>query len=429
MSETISSTHTTLAHLAPTPFVQQVAKALYDEGMLACFATTFTKRSEAKWQKALCNLAKTLKYDLSRQLSRREVGDIPLSLVRDHPWQELTRLLVSRIDKQKIITDAVFHWELKDFDRWVARDNLAESNVVYGYEYGCLDTFKSAKQQGIARIYDVPAPEHDFSENIIHREIANYSELNTPYRKYTRKRQQIRTQRRVEEWNLADVVIANSEFTKKSYADAGLDVNKVRVIPYGAPTVCSEGQEGGSNNNEPVNFLWAGTFSIRKGAHYLLSAWDKLNAKSQAELKVFGAMGLPSSLLQDIPDSIKFSRTIPRSELYSQYHQADILVFPTLCDGFGMVVTEAFAQGLPVITTDRAGAADLVRHRENGLIIPAGNAEALASALEWCINNRQQLKVMRKAALETAANWQWSDYRHALVENLQDGLQVAGYSL
>jgi glycosyltransferase involved in cell wall biosynthesis len=228
---------------------------------------------------------------------------------------------------------------------------------------------------------------------------------------------------------LADVVIANSEFTKKSYADAGLDVNKVKVIPYGAPPICPEAREGGSNNNEPVDFLWAGTFSIRKGAHYLLSAWTKLNVKSQARFKVYGAMGLPSSLLADIPDSIEFSGTIPRSELYSQYHQADILVFPTLCDGFGMVVTEAFAQGLPVITTDRAGAADLVRHGENGLIIPAGNAEALAEALAWCIDNRQQLKTMRKAALKTAANWQWSDYRRALIDNLQDGLQVADYSL
>ena len=429
MSETISSTHTTVAHLAPTPFVQQAAKALYDQGMLACFATTFTKRSESMWQKVLCNLAKTVKYDLSRQLSRREVGDIPLSLVRDHPWQELIRLLVSRIDKQKIVTDAVFHWAIKDFDRWVADENLTNSNVVYGYEYGCLDTFRTAKEQGIARIYDVPAPEHDFSENIIHQEIANYLELNTPYRKYTRKRQQIRTQRRVAEWNLADVVIANSEFTKKSYADAGLDVNKVRVVPYGAPPVCFKEKDKETNGNETVKFLWAGTFSIRKGAHYLLSAWNQLNAKSRAELKVFGAMGLPSSLLKDIPDSIKFSGTVLRSDLYAQYHQADILVFPTLCDGFGMVVTEAFAQGLPVITTDRAGAADLVRHGENGLIIPAGDAEALAEALEWCIRNRQQLKAMGEAALETAANWQWSDYRHALVENLRDGLQVAGYSL
>jgi glycosyltransferase involved in cell wall biosynthesis len=94
-----------------------------------------------------------------------------------------------------------------------------------------------------------------------------------------------------------------------------------------------------------------------------------------------------------------------------------------------MVVTEAFAQGLPVITTDRAGAADLVRHGVNGLIIPAGDRSALLEALDWCITHRKELKAMRQAALDTAASWQWSDYRKALVNNLLDGLKVAGYSL
>jgi glycosyltransferase involved in cell wall biosynthesis len=92
-------------------------------------------------------------------------------------------------------------------------------------------------------------------------------------------------------------------------------------------------------------------------------------------------------------------------------------------------VTEAFAQGLPVITTNRAGAADLVKHGVNGLIIPAGDVNALAEALDWCITHRLELKNMRQAALETAASWQWSDYRLALIENLRDGLIAAGYNL
>src|SRR5262249_37505886 len=156
-----------------------------------------------------------------------------------------------------------------------------------------------------------------------------------------------------------------------------------------------------------------GTFSIRKGAHYLLSAWRKLAPKN-ALLQVFGANNLPSELTSDLPISIKISATIPQSELFGHYRSADVLVFPTLCDGFGMVVTEAFAQGLPVITTNRAGASDLVRHEENGLIVPAGDASALAEALEWCLTHRTELTLMRRAALETAASRQWHDFRRAL---------------
>jgi glycosyltransferase involved in cell wall biosynthesis len=139
-------------------------------------------------------------------------------------------------------------------------------------------------------------------------------------------------------------------------------------------------------------------------------------------------MGLPEKLLQNIPDSITISGTVPRSQLYEIYHQSDVFVFPTLCDGFGMVVTEAFAQGLPVIATDRAGASDLIQHGKNGFIIPAGNALALAEIMDWCITHRQEVKAMRQAALDTAAKWQWSDYRSKLIESINDGLPKSGYA-
>ena len=131
---------------------------------------------------------------------------------------------------------------------------------------------------------------------------------------------------------------------------------------------------------------------------------------------------------RDLAPSIRVFSSVPRAELFERYRQADVLVFPTLCDGFGLVVTEAFAHGLPVITTTRAGAADLVRHGENGLIIPPGDAGALTEALEWCLTHRIELKAMRRAALETATRWQWCDFRQALARNVIGGLRQAGYA-
>ena len=423
MLEMRNATSVLLAHPMPAPFVQQVGRALFEAGMLTRFATTFVDRPDAVWRDYL-----RLTKSLERQLQRRSITEFPLPLVMDYPWWEVIRTLVGRLDKDKRLTDVVFHWGNTGFDRWVA-NQVAGVKVVYGYEYASLATFQSAHKRGIARIYDVPAPEHDFVENLLQQELDIYPELCTPYRRYVKVRQELRTERRRQEWQLADVVIANSEFTKASYAASGLDVTKVRVVPYGAPPVCSDAVAGGTAGQEPTRFLWAGTFSVRKGAHYLLDAWKRLQPGAKARLDVFGAMELPSSLHQGLLDSVEFSGTVPRSELYALYRSADVLVFPTLCDGFGMVVTEAFAHGLPVITTNRAGAADLVRHGVNGLIIPAGDVQALTAALDWCITHRKELKAMRQAALETAASWQWSDYRRVLVENLLDGLRVAGYSV
>lgn len=418
-----------LTHPAPTPFAQQIGRALFDAGMLSQFTTTFVDRPNSVKLQYLCQLAKIFQFDLRRQLSRRSVTEFPLSMVRDYPWREVVWNLVGRFDKDKRLTDLMFHWSNTGFDRWVARQALVGSDAVYGYEYACLATFQAAREREMACIYDVPSPEHDYVGNLLREELKSYPEIQTLYQRYCQARHAQRTQRRQQEWQLADVVIANSEFTKASYAAAGLDVEKVRVVPLGAPPVCTEYITETISKQEPLRCLWAGTFSIRKGAHYLLQAWKKLQPSSGARLDVFGAMELPETLLQNLPDSIKISGTIPRSELYEFYRQADVLVFPTLCDGFGMVVTEAFAQGLPVITTNRAGAVDLVGHLVNGLIVPPGNAQALAEALEWCMTHRSELRAMRKAALETAASWQWSDYRRALLENLRDGLTAAGYKL
>ena len=175
---------------------------------------------------------------------------------------------------------------------------------------------------------------------------------------------------------MADVVIVNSKFTRDTYAAAGLDVAKVRVIPLGAPQVHAGEAQGGGGEAEPLRALWAGSFSIRKGAHYLLSAWRNFVREKAATLDIYGTVLLPDRLVRDLPTSIRVFSSVPRAELFKRYRQADVLVFPTLCDGFGLVVTEAFAHGLPVITTTRAGAADLVRDGENGLIIPAGRRQS-----------------------------------------------------
>jgi glycosyltransferase involved in cell wall biosynthesis len=173
--------------------------------------------------------------------------------------------------------------------------------------------------------------------------------------------------------------------------------------------------------------LWAGTFSLRKGAHYLLDAWRLLGAGSNVRLHVYGQPQLPRQQSAQASDSITFHGSVAHPVLFAAYRSADVLVFPTLSDGFGQVVTEAMAHALPVITTDRAGAADLVSP-DNGLIVPAADARALADALQWCLDNRERLRAMRHHALSTARRRQWPDYRGDLIAALEKGLRRAGYS-
>jgi glycosyltransferase involved in cell wall biosynthesis len=404
-----------LSHPSVAPFVQQAARAFDEAGWLDRFVTSLRHDPGSRRQRFACGAARLVGFDLARQLARRTVTELPPERVESLPWGELLRLLVGRLDRGGRVTDLVWSRTEPAFDRAVARRLTAAHDWVYGFEYASLATFTRAHELGVRTCYDMPAPEPRFVQALLDAEAERFPVLRTAYYRHTAKREAARIARRRAEWDAADLVIAASTFTRDSFARAGLDVGKVRIVPYGAPPVVGEDEAArGGSPDGPLQLLWAGTFSIRKGAHYLLDAWRRHDLGRHARLRVFGAVTLPDALLHPLPAGVELGGSIPRRELMAHYQTSDALVFPTLCDGFGMVVTEAWSRGLPVLTTPCAGAADLLREKENGLLFPARDPDALAATIVGCGERRAELRAMRSAARATAAAWQWSDYRAAL---------------
>jgi glycosyltransferase involved in cell wall biosynthesis len=405
-----------ISHPSVAPFVQQAARAILEAGQLDRFITSIRYDAHSKAQRFACGAARAVGFDLETQLKRRTVTELPADKVESHPWGEILRLISGRIDGGGRLTDMVWERSEPAFDRLVARRLRSDHNAIYGFEYSSLAAFTRARQMGVRIAYDMPAPEPGFVKELLEGEISRFPELNTPYHHHTAAREGLRLSRRRAEWNAADLVIVASQFTRDSFTVAGLDVAKVRVVPYGAPPAISpeEAAITSGGTGRPLRFIWAGSFSIRKGAHYMLEAWRQGGFGKHAQLRVYGAVSLPDRLLKPPLENVEFGGSIPRDQLMDRYRESDAMVFPTLCDGFGMVVTEAWSRGLPVITTNKAGASDLLRPEQNGLLIEAGSASAIASALDWCLTHRGELLAMRKSASETAAGWQWSDYRRLL---------------
>jgi glycosyltransferase involved in cell wall biosynthesis len=409
-------------HPMVAPHVQQAARALHGAGQLARFVTSVRDDPANPRQRLLTAAGRLAGLDLQREFGRRAIRDLPLDRVESLPWGELLRLAAGRLRLDDRLTDFVWEHTEAAFDEAVARRLHRGLTGVYGFEYSSLATFHRARLLGLRVGYEMPAPEPRFVQNLIDAETAKYPELRTPYHDYTAAREDARIARRRAEWHLADVIIAASRFTRDSYARAGLATDRVRVIPLGSPPPVDLHQavNGGAPASGPLQLLWAGTFSIRKGAHYLLDAWRLGDFGRHARLRVFGTNALPARLLQPPPAGIEFCGSVPREELMAHYDASDALLFPTLCDGFGMVATEAWSRGVPVITTDAAGAADLLKEGENGRLIRAGDATAIAEAINWCLTQRPALRAMRQAAVATAAAWQWTDYRRALADALRD---------
>ena len=159
---------------------------------------------------------------------------------------------------------------------------------------------------------------------------------------------------------------------------------------------------------------------MHKGGHHLLAAWSKLGARAGGELVLAGDRALPAGFSARLPAGVHVVGRIPQSELFALFRRSDVLVLPSLSDGFGMVVTEALAHGLPVIATHNVGASDLLREGINGWVVAPGDVEGLAARLAWCMDHRSELREMRPAAEQTAAAHPWSEYRRRLVRTVLD---------
>ena len=408
-----------VAHLMPAHFTQQVARAFHERGSLEALFCTLVDQPSAPWQRLISGLAGATGRDLNRDFRRRAITEIPVDRVRARPWRELVRMAQVKLLDRPVLGDRLFHWTRDGFESWVSRQLqlpcFAGLRWLYGYEYGSLDIFRAARRLGIGTIYDLPSPEHDAVETLLAPEFERFPALVTPYRTHTLALHQERTERRRAEWEAADLVIANSSFTARTWQRPDWAPRPVEVVPLGAPPPAEDPGEG--LQGAPLRLLWAGTFSIRKGAHLLLEALQTLGiGPGRLVVEVFGAVTLPPALLQHLPDSLILKGSIPRQELMVEMRRAHALLFPTLCDGFGLVVNEAFSQGLPVVTTRRAGAADLVRSGSNGWLIEPGSSAAIVDWIRQALLDPASLNACREAAWTTAAQWQWSDYRRRLRE-------------
>lgn len=388
--------------------------------MLRAYVTTFAYQSASRLGKTLREVFKLTSPDPERQLARRQITEVPAELVKVHPLPELVRMLPVKLGLGPIVSDLL--WEPMElwFDRMVAREHLDGVTAVYGYEHASLETFRAHKQRGGLCIYDMPICHHATTQRWVGEEFRKYPELATSYDRHRGKLASRRNRRKDAELELADRVVAASDFVAQSLVSAGVPQEKIWIIPSGAPEVDTSGR---APEQGRFVFLMAGTLSVRKGTHYLLRAWRQLSPPANVELWLIGNWQLPASLRQNLPGTVSIRDTVPRAELYDIFDRANVLVFPTLAEGLALTPLQAMARGLPVITTPNSGAGVFMRDGENGRMIPPCDVDALAEAMQHAWKDPAASEAMGRRAAEHMRRWQWRDYRAALGARVRSFLQ------
>lgn len=211
-----------------------------------------------------------------------------------------------------------------------------------------------------------------------------------------------RQRNQLEEMALADFVLAPSQVVRDSFVKRGFEPARTAVIPYGVDLnrfkpVCSA-----RKSDRTFRVICVAQVSLRKGQLYLLEAWKKLRLRN-AELLLIGAISYEmSAVLRRYDGIFRHIPFVPNHKLKTEYTRSSVFVLPSVEDGFGYVIGEAMACGLPVVTTVNAGGADIVSQARDGFVIPIRSPEALAEALDLLYQKEELREEMSRAALAKA---------------------------
>jgi len=387
--------------------------------------------------------------DGGRQKANRKrlrLVDIPQAKLRTIGWVEMLALGLARLPVNR---ERLWHWRNGLFQKLVPQREIEAADVVVGFDTSAWIIGERAKRAGKKFVLDQSVG-HPLSRAKAVREAGGDE---TMWPEAFVSRTDVVKEAEAQEHALADMVVVASSFSKRTLVENGVPEEKIRVLPYGvggefvAAGAARHGARGerlealdarhSTLATKPFRFLYAGYLTKRKGIGVLLQAWqgargmgleDKGNgleargegrahgahfdrdnfeiSKKSAELRLVGGGEQPVPL----PPGVVCLGQTPREALLREMSEAEVFVFPSLFEGFALVILEAMAAGLPVITTPNTAGPDLIEDGKEGLIVPAGDVEALRTAMESLLNNPERARTMGHAAHEKAKEYTWEKY-------------------
>ena len=227
------------------------------------------------------------------------------------------------------------------------------------------------------------------------------------------------------EWMLtyeASEVIVNSNYMKGELQRLfGLPYEKINVVPNGVNLSLFNGIERDYNfrrrfamDNEKI-ILFMGRLVYEKGIQHLISAMPKiLNGYHDSKLVICGKGGMLDELqaqvnAMGISNKVYFAGYMNGKDVQRMYKAADIAVFPSTYEPFGIVALEAMLSENPVVVSDVGGLNEIVQHRENGMKSYAGNPNSIAdSILELLYDHKLCADITKKAKNKVRNEYNWS---------------------
>ncbi len=388
----------------------QVARALADAGMLEALVTDLFWPSDRSWAQAL---APRLPASLRSMLSQRSERHLSSDCVRLCVSSGLLTLLLDKLPRVPLgLRRRVTRSTDANLGRTAGRLADRTGAGLLSYSYYGYDAFSNYPHPGMLfQLHPHPAS----MRRILTEELSAHPDCADSLRQeWELALPEEDFQHLVRETTMAAHFLAASSFTRSTLVEHGTPPSSVTVVPYGVDSArFTPSADRRPVPGSPLRLLFVGRINQRKGIKYLLEALRLLNTQN-VHLTVCGRVVDSLDLFKPFAAQVDIRPDVSAQELVAQYQAADLFVFPSVAEGFGQVLLESLASGLPVLSTTHTAAPDLIDDGSQGFVVEPRRPDLLAGHIDWALTHRSDLAQMGREARLRAEQFTWERFRSGI---------------
>lgn len=338
-----------------------------------------------------------IKYGIPKD----KIGSVVIKEVIGRLWDKMPSYLKNSYNPQYLIHEI--------YDKW-ASYLYTNSDICVAFSSFGLHTIRKAKEEGAITILERGSAHMLYQTKILLEE----------YEKLGLKPQMSHPEiikKELKEYDEVDYIAIPSLFVKRSFLEYGIPESKLIHVPYGANI--EEFRQIPKEDNM-FRVIYAGPMTLQKGIHYLLQAFYELKLPN-SELMLVGRISNEiKPFFKKYEGRYKWIEHKPQRELYKYYSQGSVFVLNSIQDGFGMVMLQAMACGLPVICTTNTGGDDLIENGKEGFVIPIRDIDTLKEILLFLYKTPKQCNEMGQyAKRKVQRSYTWDDYGEKMIKEYE----------
>lgn len=294
-------------------------------------------------------------------------------------------------------------------------------DVIHTWPLGALETLKTAARLGIPTVLERPNANTRFAMEVVQAECERLGVTLPSDHEHAYNAAKLRKEE--EEYRLAYRLLCPSEFVVKTFLDKGFAREKLVRHFYGFDEKVYYPSREPRDPKRGLTMLFVGVCAVRKGVHYALEAWLQSPACQDGTFLIAGEF-LPAYAEKLAPMLSHPSVRVlgHRNDVPDLMRKSDILVLPSIEEGFGLVITEAMGSGCVPLGSEAC--TEICKHMETGLMHRVGDVEALTQHISMLHEDRALLGRLRAACLRVVPEITWTGAGEKLLQVYRETIAI-----